>query len=122
MKLTSQQLQILQHSLGLNEYGQGSQYRNHFVAGGDDVRKCRDLVDMGYMKERKDNGLTGEAPWFSVTPQGVDAVALESPAPPKVTKSKQRYRRFLEYGEGFDSFIEFCRWDADPERSWNCGA
>lgn len=52
-------LHILQHSLGLNEYGQGNQYRNHFVAGGDDVRKCRELVALGYMRERKDNGLTG---------------------------------------------------------------
>ena len=115
-------LQILQHSLGLNEYGQGSQYRNHFVAGGDDVRKCRELVEMGCMKERSDNGLTGGAPWFSVTTKGIDVVALESPAPPKVSKSKQRYRRFLEYGDGFDSFLDFCKWDAEPERSWNGGA
>ena len=35
------------------------------------------------------------------------------------TKSQQRYQRFLEFGDGFDSFIEFCRWDAQPERSWN---
>ena len=37
----------------------------------------------------------------------------------KISKSKQRYQRFLEYGDGFDSFIEFCRWDGEPERSWN---
>ena len=115
-------LQILQHSLGLDEYGQGNQYRNHFVAGGDDVRKCRELVDIGYMKERDDNGLTGGALWFSVTPQGIDAVAFESPSPPKIPRSKQRYRRFLEYGDHFDSFLDFCRWDAEPERSWNGGA
>lgn len=36
-----------------------------------------------------------------------------------MTKSQQRYERFLEYGDGFDNFIEFCRWDASPERSWN---
>lgn len=115
-------LHILQHSLGLDEYGQGNQYRNHFVAGGDDARKCRELVAIGFMQERKDNGLTGGSPWFSVTTQGIDAVALESPAPPKVSKSKQRYRRFLEYGDSFDSFLDFCRWDAEPDRSWNCGA
>ncbi|MET3119751.1 hypothetical protein AAKU64_003997 [Undibacterium sp. GrIS 1.8] len=38
----------------------------------------------------------------------------------KITASQQRYRRFLEYGDGFDSFVGFCRWDAEPERSWNC--
>lgn len=39
----------------------------------------------------------------------------------KPTRAQQRYRRWLEYGDGFDSFIEFCRWDAEPERSWNNG-
>lgn len=34
-------------------------------------------------------------------------------------RSRQRYSRFLEYGDGFNSFIDFCRWDADPARSWN---
>lgn len=33
-----------------------------------------------------------------------------------------RYQRYLEYGDGFDSFIDFCYWDAAPERSWNGGA
>lgn len=40
----------------------------------------------------------------------------------KPTKSQERYQRYLEYGEGFDSFIDYCRWDADPERSWNKSA
>lgn len=37
----------------------------------------------------------------------------------KITAAQKRYRRFLEYGDCFDSFIGFCRWDAEPERSWN---
>ena len=37
----------------------------------------------------------------------------------KMTKSQQRYRRFLEYGDGFNNFIDFCRWDSQPDRSWN---
>jgi hypothetical protein len=40
---------------------------------------------------------------------------------PKRSRSKDRYQRFLEYGDSFDSFIDFCRWDAQPERSWNGG-
>lgn len=39
----------------------------------------------------------------------------------KPSKSAARYSRFLEYGDCFDSFIQFCRWDAEPERSWNGG-
>lgn len=37
----------------------------------------------------------------------------------KPSRHAARYQRYLEYGDGFDSFIDFCRWDADPERSWN---
>ncbi len=37
----------------------------------------------------------------------------------KVSKYRARYLRYLDYGDGFGSFIDFCRWDADPERSWN---
>lgn len=37
----------------------------------------------------------------------------------KATRSQQRYQRFLEYGDCFENFIEFCRWDADPEHTWN---
>lgn len=40
---------------------------------------------------------------------------------PKVSKSKERYQRYLEYGDGFISFLNFCYWDADPARSWNGG-
>lgn len=39
----------------------------------------------------------------------------------KMSKSQQRYRRFREYGDGFESFIDYCRWDSAPERSWNGG-
>ena len=37
------------------------------------------------------------------------------------TKSQQRYKRFLEYGDGFNSFIDYCRWDAGKDRTWNGG-
>lgn len=37
----------------------------------------------------------------------------------KPSKGRARYLRFREYGDSFRSFIDFCRWDADPERSWN---
>jgi hypothetical protein len=38
-----------------------------------------------------------------------------------VPRSRARYQRFIEYGDWFDSFIDFCRWDAQPERSWKGG-
>jgi len=36
-----------------------------------------------------------------------------------MTRSQQRYQRYLEYGDGFDSFLEYCKWDGEPEREWN---
>lgn len=39
----------------------------------------------------------------------------------KPSRYQARYQRFLEYGDGFDSFLDFCYWDAAPERSWNGG-
>lgn len=83
-------LHILQHSLGLDKYGQGRQYRNHYVAGGDDVRKCRELVALGHMREHPANALTGGGPCFTVTRDGINAVAEHSPAPPKLTRGQQR--------------------------------
>ena len=41
--------------------------------------------------------------------------------PRKPTASQQRYQRFLEYGDSFSSFVEYCRWDGSKERSWNGG-
>lgn len=29
----------------------------------------------------------------------------------KMTRSQARYQRYLEFGDCFDSFIDFCRWD-----------
>lgn len=35
------------------------------------------------------------------------------------SRSSQRYQRYLEYGDGFESFLDYCRWDSEKERSWN---
>ena len=40
---------------------------------------------------------------------------------PKVSRSKKRYQRFLEYGDCFDSFLDFCYWHDDKNRQWNGG-
>jgi hypothetical protein len=37
----------------------------------------------------------------------------------KPSRFAARAARFREYGDGFQSFVEYCRWDADPTRSWN---
>ena len=104
-------LHILQHSLGLDQYGNGRQYRNHFVTGpgSKDFDDCRALVSEGMMMEgRAPTELTGGMQLFIVTPKGVDFVALNSPEPPKLTRSQKRYREFLESDCGY-SFGEWLR-------------
>lgn len=57
----SSKLHILQHSLGLDDYGGGNQYRNHFCAtpGSKDFDECRALVADSTMAERAGNELSG---------------------------------------------------------------
>ena len=40
----------------------------------------------------------------------------------KQTRSQARYQRYLEYGDGFETFMDYCKWDANPNRSWNGGS
>lgn len=105
--LTPEQLQILQHSLGLDQYGQGAITRNHFCAGLDDETACRALVKQGYMRE---HATTDVFPYYncSVTEAGIEAVRRESPNPSKLTRSQQRYRDFLNADSGM-TFIEWVK-------------
>jgi hypothetical protein len=112
--LREELLHILQHSLGLDEHGQGRAYRNHFVTDGEsaDGRMCRDLVALGFMDEHAPrSALTGEMPWFTVTPLGESAVRTQSPPPPKLTAGQKRYKRFLRE-DSSQSFGEWLRVDA----------
>jgi hypothetical protein len=36
--------------------------------------------------------------------------------PPKVSRGKARYRRYMEFCECFDSFLAFCYWDAEVQK------
>lgn len=61
-------LHILQHGLGLNAYGQGGPYRNHFVTGpgSADHDHCLALVSAGLMTRREGSALTGGDDLFTV--------------------------------------------------------
>lgn len=104
MALTAEQLHVLQHSLGLDEYGQGAMYRNHFCAGGADEDICRSLVGLGYMETFTRSYL----PYYNctVTEAGKEAVRRESPKPPKLTRGQRRYREFLSADTG-ETFLEW---------------
>lgn len=93
--MTNAHLQILQHSLGVDQYGQGPMYRNHFCAGGTDIETCRELIALGYMRK---HATTQWLPYFncSVTEAGKTAMLKEKPQSPKVSRSQERYHKFLK--------------------------
>ena len=105
--MTPQQLHILQHALGVNQFGLGEQYRNHYVGGEID---CRPLVEMGLMAEMKPRSISGGSVWFIVTTAGKKAVAEESPKPPKITRSQQRMIDYRNFADAFEcSFKDFLK-------------
>lgn len=105
--MSAEQLHILQHSLGVDKYGQGQMYRNHFCAGGGDEGICRQLITLGYMRQHR---TTGVFPDFncSVTEKGKAAMRSESPRPPRLTRGQKRYLQFLnaDSGESFGEWLK----------------
>lgn len=108
--MNDKQLGILQHSLGLDQNGRGTMYRNHFVTGEGSRchADCMALVDAGYMGVQKKHPLAGGDDCFWVTGAGKCAAIENSPAPPKPTRSQQNYRDWLSYG-GSLSFIDYLK-------------
>lgn len=105
--MTKEQLHILQHSLGVDKYGLGRQYRNHYVGG---TEECRPLVAMGYMVEYAPREMFGGEPCFVVTDAGKKAMCEESPKPDKKTKSQMRYREYLRAADALNcTFGEFLK-------------
>jgi hypothetical protein len=103
-------LQILQHSLGVDQYGRGQQYRNRFVTGPEstDFDACVALVTLGLMKDLGAVAMYGGMHYFEVTREGKAYVSQNSPPPPKLTRGQKRYEAFLRADSGL-SFGEWLR-------------
>ncbi len=111
MKLEPEHYDIIDHAINR---GAGGRY----CGGGDTMDE---LVAIGLME------FVGKPAWcpdpyYGVTDKGMEVYRewkARQPKPPRLTKSKLRYRRYLEFGDGFRNFRDFLSWDANPERSWN---
>lgn len=108
---TAEQLHILQHSLGLDQYGQGRDYRNHYVAGPetDCWPDLQILVNAGWMEDHgAQQKLCGGAHYLSVTREGRKAIRTHSPKPPKLTKGRRVYLAYLnlDFGISFGEFLK----------------
>ena len=94
-------LHILQHSLGVDRFGRGPQYRNHFVTGegSTDHPDCMKAVAQGLMERHAGSPLTGEMDLFVVTDAGREFVAIHSDKVDRKQKARDRYSRFLDLSD-----------------------
>lgn len=108
--MRDESLHILQHALGLDDYGQGNAYRNHYVIGPecDGWAMCMEHVEAGLMVRHGPRDLYGggESYCFVVTDAGREYVRANSPKPPKRTRSQRRYAEYLSA----DSSLKFGEW------------
>ncbi len=111
-------LHILQHSLGVDQYGQGRQYRNHFVTGpgSKDWERCQLLVEDGLMADRGNSAMIDSGSHcFVVTARGKEAMEKHSPEPPKISRSARRYLAYLRA----DCGVSFGEWlKLKPSQPW----
>lgn len=113
-------LHILQHSLGLDQYGRGEKYRNNFVTGpgSKDFDQCNELVAAGFMKDHgAREGMSGSH-LFTVTDAGVKAMYEASPKPPKISKAKQRYLDYLNVADCFNSFRDWLLYREEKRKEY----
>lgn len=109
-------LHILQHALGRDEYGRprsasGEDYRNHYVTGEacDSYAACEEAERQGLMQRHARSALSGGDWVFTVTDAGRAYIAEHSPKPPKVSRSRARYLRWLNSAAA-DCGVAFGDW------------
>lgn len=118
--MNARHLEIIQHSLGCDEFGQSKTrlrdendgcfgyYRNRYVCDSGNS-EIDELVALGLMKDHGAQSIAGGMHCYSVTKEGVSVMRKQSPAPPKISRSRKRYLEFLDADCGM-TFGEFLKW------------
>ena len=101
----------MQHTCGLSN----NEDRNWFGASesSQDGKEFEKLVQMGLATKRKAPSWSGDELIYHLTDEGKKIASETMPKPVKLTRSQKRYQRYLEFGDCFDSFLDFCYWDAE---------
>jgi len=104
---------MLLHTLGLTNSDEI--YRNHFVAGDVHCDKpyLAELVGAGLMVERTAPAFcSADDRLFMATEEGrAAALRIKHENTPKLTRSQERYQRYLRVADCFESFRDFLKWD-----------
>jgi hypothetical protein len=111
--MTKEKLQIIQHSLGCNEYGECGReyrdeddgcfvyYRNRYVADPNPV--LAEMVADGLLVDNGSVKVYGGMHYYKVTKAGMDAMLANAP---RLTRAQKRYRAYLNS----DSGMTFGQW------------
>ena len=115
MSLSQEQIEVLLHTSRTGRYVTGELLVIQMAQSGL-------LYDHGPQK------LAGGDHYFTMTVRGREVLSehlASLPKPPPITKrqsrAKERYRRWLDYGDCFRSFLDFCYWDAEKQRERRLG-
>lgn len=122
MIVRDESLHILQHALGLDDYGRSKHdgrrehqartpartedcYRNRFVLseGGKDWTLCVEHVEAGRMTKHGPSPMFGgeRGYCFCVTEAGLSYVRERSPKPPKESRGKRRWAAFTSARDAY---------------------
>ena len=116
-ELKQNQKELMWHTIGLGRGGN----RNFFWTslGNKDSIEFEKLVESGLAGKRTPPAWMGDEVIYFLTDAGIESAEESFPKPEKLSRSKARYQRYLEYGDCFDSFKHFLGWDGEKEREWN---
>lgn len=103
-------LHLLQHALGLDDYGRGTMYRNHFVIGqhGRDWDLLNKAVADGLAARHDPREIFGGDYCFTVTDTGKKWVRENSPVPPKLSRAQKTFQEFMDE-DGGETFGEWLK-------------
>jgi hypothetical protein len=106
MSLSPNQIDILKHTSRTGRY----------VSNEPD---CATLADSGLLHDHGPQALAAGDHYYTLTATGRKAIAdhlASLPKPPPISRRKQRakdrYRRFIDHGDAFPSFLEFLKADS----------
>lgn len=118
--MTPEKLQILQHAVGADQYGNPPKYdsRNYFCAGKSDEQNCRELVAEGLMIR---HATTVHLPYFncSVTDEGRKAMREASSKVPKPSRSSLRFAEYISFADAYE--CTFREWLDIRKTDWYKG-
>lgn len=82
-------------------------YRNHYAS--DQTEDIKALCAAGLIRDHGEQPIASGLRYYTVTPAGLQAMHKQSPKPPKESKSKSRYAKWLKVADAYGN-MTFGQW------------